>query len=102
MWAKLDRAPAEDKLTVTVQAHDVVALKIVGKEIPRPHGDVFLSDLDWTYATNGFGPVERDTSNGADLAHDGLPMKIGGLSYAKGLGVHGPSLVRYRLGRACT
>ena len=31
---------------------------------PPPTGTEYLSDLPWTSATNGWGPVERDRSNG--------------------------------------
>src|SRR5690348_6175404 len=39
----------------------------------------FLSDLNWIGTpVNGFGPVERDTSNGEMAAGDGHPMSIAG------------------------
>lgn len=31
---------------------------------PPPTTDSWASDLDWTAASNGWGPVERDLSNG--------------------------------------
>jgi alpha-galactosidase len=79
-----------------------VALRVLGVEPPRPRGRVALSDLRWTYATNGFGPVELDRTNGEDRALDGQPIRLRNNAYDKGLGVHGPSLIRYRLGQACT
>ncbi|WP_338074888.1 NPCBM/NEW2 domain-containing protein [Kineococcus vitellinus] len=42
---------------------------------------------------NGWGPVERDRSNGEMKAGDGRTLKIGGKSYATGLGVHAASEV---------
>ncbi|WP_177198639.1 NPCBM/NEW2 domain-containing protein, partial [Streptomyces colonosanans] len=60
-----------------------------------------LADLDFT-ATNGWGPVERNTSNGEDAAGDGKPMSIGGTRYAKGLGVHSDGDVSVYLGGTCT
>ncbi|HEY7534129.1 MAG TPA: PQQ-dependent sugar dehydrogenase, partial [Nitrospiraceae bacterium] len=48
----------------------------------------FLSDLAYTVTANGWGPVEKDTSNGESAAGDGLPIRIGGQTFAKGLGVH--------------
>lgn len=51
---------------------------------------------------NGFGPIEKDTSNGESAAGDGRTISIGGIPYAKGLGVHAPSDVRYSLGGTCT
>lgn len=88
--------------TVTVPGHDAVALRVEGSEPPLPSGRVYLSDLRWTYVTNGYGPVELDTTNGEDQALDGRPLQLRGTAYEKGLGVHGPSLIRYRLGQACS
>lgn len=61
-------------------------------------GGVYLSDLNPTYALNGFGPFERDKSNGENLAGDGKPMMLNGQLYRKGLGVHADSDLRYNLG----
>jgi hypothetical protein len=58
----------------------------------------YLSDLAWTSATNGWGPVERDTSNGEDAAGDGHVISLRGVTYTKGLGVHASSEVVYALG----
>ncbi|MHC3467902.1 NPCBM/NEW2 domain-containing protein [Streptomyces sp. 7R007] len=66
-----------------------------------PTGTSELGDLPWLSATNGYGPVERDTSNGESAAGDGHPITIGGVVYAKGLGVHAESEVAYYTGRAC-
>ena len=102
LWSHAARDSASDSLKISVDSHDAVALKIVGSEVLRPRGDAYLSDVPFTYATNGYGPVERDTSNGELPAGDGRTLKIRGQSYKKGLGVHAPSLIRYRLGRKCT
>lgn len=69
---------------------------------PPPTADAWASDLDWTSAENGWGPVERDLSNGETGTGDGSPMRIGGVAYAKGLGTHAPAKVRYYLGGRCT
>ncbi|MEU6659776.1 endo-alpha-N-acetylgalactosaminidase family protein [Streptomyces sp. NPDC046821] len=69
---------------------------------PPPTKDTYASDLDWTSATNGWGPVERDLSNGEQGQGDGGPIRIGGVTYAKGLGTHAPAKVRYYLGGQCT
>ena len=45
------------------------------------------SDLTWTYAANGVGPVEKDTSNGAFAAGDGKTLTLRGTTFSKGLGV---------------
>jgi arylsulfatase A len=65
---------------------------------PRPTADSYLSDLPWISAVNGWGPVERDTSNGKNGAGDGPPISFGGTVYAKGLGVHSYSEVAFHIG----
>ena len=102
LWSDEAWTAAAPAFSVTVPAHDVVALRVTGVEPPRPRGRVYLSDLRATYATNGFGPMELDRTNGEAAALDGAPIRLRGAAYDKGLGVHGPSLVRYRLGRACS
>ena len=62
----------------------------------------YLSDRTWTSMTNGYGPVERDKSNGGDQTGDGLTITLNGTSYAKGLGAHAPSDVRYPLNGTCS
>ncbi|MEV7388578.1 NPCBM/NEW2 domain-containing protein [Streptomyces sp. NPDC091215] len=68
---------------------------------PPPAGSSYLSDLPWLSSSNGWGPVERDTSNGEYNAGDGHPITIGGAVYAKGLGTHAPSDIAYYTGKAC-
>jgi glucose/arabinose dehydrogenase/chitodextrinase len=58
----------------------------------------YLSDLSWASATNGWGPVEKDKSNGEQGGGDGNPLRINGKTYAKGLGVHVASEITYNLG----
>ncbi|MBP2474382.1 alpha-galactosidase [Crossiella equi] len=69
---------------------------------PPPAGTVQLSAVRWLRATNGHGPVERDTSNGESKPGDGRPLTIGGTVFPRGLGVHAPSTVEYHLGGRCT
>ncbi len=69
---------------------------------PPPTEDSWASDLDWTASRNGWGPVERDRSNGETGTGDGPPLTIGGVVYAKGLGTHAPAKIRYYLGGKCT
>ena len=100
LWAGTD-STVDDGIDLTVPAHDALALRIVGKELPLPRGEAYLSELPWTYAANGWGPVERDQEVGQAAADDGAPLTLGGQRFAKGLGVNSPSLVRYRLGKRC-
>ena len=50
-----------------------------------PSGTVALSDVTWLSATNGWGPVEKDQSNGETGAGDGQEISIRGTKYPKGL-----------------
>jgi alpha-galactosidase len=90
------RSPAGDQ-RVTVPLTGTITVVS-----PPPSGTSFLSDLDWLSATNGWGPVERDRSNGESGPGDGNPITIGGTVYAKGLGVHAPGTVTYYLGGGCS
>ncbi|MFE6664523.1 NPCBM/NEW2 domain-containing protein [Streptomyces sp. NPDC057697] len=85
-------AGARVRTTVPLQAHVVVA---------PPAGGGYLSDLPQLSATNGWGPVEKDTSNGESSAGDGNPLTIGGTVFTKGLGVHADSAVEFYTGGAC-
>jgi glucose/arabinose dehydrogenase len=62
----------------------------------------YLSDLAYTVVANGWGPVEKDTSNGEQAAGDGHPITLNGVVYAKGLGAHAPSDIRYAMNGTCT
>lgn len=65
--------------------------------------DAYVSDLYvYTQATNGWGPLEYDRSNGEQRQFDGNAITIGGQTFAKGLGVHAPSSVFYSLGTCTT
>ncbi len=68
---------------------------------PPPTVDTWVSDMDWVSADNGWGPVERDMSNGGTGSGDGRPMSIGGVSFEKGLGTHAAADVKYYLGGNC-
>jgi beta-galactosidase GanA len=74
------------------------------RSVPPPPlpGDDYVSDLPFLSATNGWGPVERDTSNGEQAAGDGNPITINGVVYHKGLGTNSVSDVEVYLAGACT
>ncbi|MBB4676839.1 glycoside hydrolase family 97 catalytic domain-containing protein [Crossiella cryophila] len=65
-------------------------------------GQPWVSELPFTAESNGWGPVERDRSNNDSAGGDGNPLRINGISYAKGLGAHAPSEVSVHLGGRCT
>jgi hypothetical protein len=65
--------------------------------------DTYLSDLcEIGTSTNGWGPIEKDLSNGEQQAGDGSALTIADVAYAKGLGVHAASSVGYAIGGLCT
>lgn len=68
---------------------------------PAPRGDALVSSLEFQ-STNGWGPVERDTSNGENVANDGRPIRLRGTTFARGLGAHAPSDITVFLGGHCT
>lgn len=73
---------------------------LVGKPAPEPQpqpGDQWVSDLPFLEEVNGWGPVERDMSNGDNGAGDGRPLSIGDAGFEKGLGVHADSAVTVAL-----
>lgn len=64
---------------------------------PAAASITYLSDLNPVGAINGWGPYERDRSNGETGATDGRTQQLRGATFAKGLGVHARSELRYRL-----
>ncbi len=56
----------------------------------------------WTSATNGWGPVEKDKSNGGLAAGDGHTITLNGTTYTKGLGTNAVSDIRYALSGGCS
>jgi hypothetical protein len=67
-----------------------------------PGSTIYVSDLTPMSSANGWGPMERDRSNNGSAAGDGRVMTLNGVTYAKGLGVHAASDIRYALGGACS
>ncbi|WP_435747522.1 NPCBM/NEW2 domain-containing protein [Microbacterium sp. PMB16] len=64
----------------------------------------YASDIDWVTGENGWGPVERDFSNGARAVPDPdrKIISIHGTQYPKGLGTHAPARIVYDLNQECT
>jgi glucose/arabinose dehydrogenase len=74
----------------------------VGEPKAPPQGTSFVSDLAWNSASNGWGVVERDTSNGEANPYDGNPITLNSVTYDKGVGTHARSDVKVYLGKSCT
>ncbi|MDJ0347464.1 NPCBM/NEW2 domain-containing protein [Streptomyces sp. H10-C2] len=102
LWSK-QTSSTTGTISASVPAHGTVMFRVTpGSPVPPPTGLNQLSDLPWTSATNGWGPVERDRSNGEQAAGDGRTLTINGTTYAKGLGTHAASAITYYLGAGCT
>jgi len=67
-----------------------------------PTGDVWASDLPWLSQTNGWGPAERDRSNGESGAADGHPITLNGTVFQKGIGAHADSDLEILTGGHCS
>ncbi|MER7564787.1 beta-galactosidase [Streptomyces sp. NPDC097941] len=93
---------ATAQLTQPGRPATVTGVRAVQVPPPGLSAEAYVSDLTLVKAVNGWGPVEKDTSNGEDAAGDGRPLGIGGTTYTKGLGVHANSQVRVYLGGGCT
>jgi beta-galactosidase GanA len=68
----------------------------------RSAGDVYVSDLDFVSATNGYGPVERDQNVGGTALGDGGPIVLKGTTYPKGIGTNAVSRVVVDIPAGCT
>jgi hypothetical protein len=69
--------------------------------LPPPNGTgqvKYVSDMTWTSSTNGWGPAERDKSNGDKAAGDGQTITLQGVRYPKGIGAHAASDIRVAAG----
>jgi hypothetical protein len=97
----------QNELRVTAIGPNGVAVsdpsnRFVVDTAASPSAVTRLGDVNWTSMTNGWGPAERNRSNGETGAADGLPLTLAGRTYASGLGVHAGSTIRYALGGACS
>ncbi|WP_457033459.1 NPCBM/NEW2 domain-containing protein [Kitasatospora sp. P5_F3] len=62
----------------------------------------WASDLPFASQTNGWGPAERDRSNGEQGAADGRTLTLNGTTFAKGIGVHADSDLEFVTGGKCS
>jgi alpha-galactosidase len=86
-------------ISASVPAHGTVAFRITPS---TTGGTTFVSDMTWQASTNGWGPAERDRSNGEQGATDGRAITIAGTSYAKGIGAHANGTIDVALGGRCS
>jgi alpha-galactosidase len=91
-------------ISAGVPSHGAVMLRVTraGTLVAAPAAGTYqVSDLSWLASSNGWGPAERDRSNGEQAAGDGRALNIGGTAFGKGIGAHADSAVHVWLGRAC-
>jgi hypothetical protein len=102
-YTNVDGNPVQ---SVTLGGHGgAVLLKpggVAPAAAPPSSGQQYVSDLNWTSATSGWGPIEKDRSNAELSPTDGNPIRIRGTQYAKGLGAHSYSEVHYAIGGRCS
>lgn len=98
------RAPAITAaiVTGTLIGTGISAIAAVPAYADVPVAEAYVSDLPWLNESNGWGPIERDTSNGESAAGDGRPITIGGTVYEKGIGMHATGALSVELGANCT
>jgi alpha-galactosidase len=91
-------------ISASVPAHATVVYRVsrAGTFTAPPAGTTQVSALPASLSASAWGPVELDRSNGEQPAGDGRTLTINGVTYARGLGVHARSEVRYYLGGRCT
>jgi alpha-galactosidase len=65
-------------------------------------GNTKLGNVNWLSTSNGWGPVERNQSNGEEAAGDGKPITLKGTVHPTGIGTHANSSVAYFLGGTCS
>ncbi|MFK7604419.1 NPCBM/NEW2 domain-containing protein, partial [Deinococcus sp. SM5_A1] len=87
-WVSKDNG-LTDAVGVSLQAQDLKS------------GNNLLNERPWTAATSGWGPIERNMSNGEKGSNDGRTMSIEGKKYSGGFGVHSNSSMTFDLGGKC-
>jgi hypothetical protein len=73
---------------------------LTAQSLPSPSSQP-LAPQQLLSATSGWGPVERDLSNGEQAAADGRTLSLGGQTYGRGYGVHAPSSLVFSVGEQC-
>jgi alpha-galactosidase len=103
LWA-FTNSTTTGAISASVPSHGAVMLRVTraGSLAAAPAaGTHQVSDMAWAASSNGWGPAERNLSNGEQAAGDGRTLAINGTTYGKGIGVHAESSVHLYLGRAC-
>jgi alpha-galactosidase len=98
LWSKATTTTT-GTISASVPAHGTVVFRVTPG---TQGGSTFVSDMTWQASTNGWGPAERDRSNGEQAAGDGRTLTIAGTTYGKGIGAHAAGTVDVNLGGRCS
>ncbi|MFL6140546.1 MAG: NPCBM/NEW2 domain-containing protein [Labedaea sp.] len=98
LWSKAT-STTSGTISASVPAHGTVVFRVTPG---TTGGATFVSDTTWQAATNGWGPAERDRSNGEQAAGDGRALQIGSTTYTKGIGAHAAGTIDVSLGGRCS
>lgn len=107
------KAQAEGNTVTPPARHDPAALqRSFGRPVltaqsllsasPIPPGQTDLVGEPISAVTNGWGPIEKNRSNGEQAASDGKPLTLNGVTYAKGFGTHANSSLTFNIAGQCT
>ncbi|MBO9703473.1 MAG: NPCBM/NEW2 domain-containing protein [Sporocytophaga sp.] len=69
----------------------------VASPVTKGMPSLYITNLNWTSVSNGWGQAEKDQSNGEEGANDGNVITLDGIEYSRGLGVHAQSTITYKL-----
>ncbi|MFI0981632.1 NPCBM/NEW2 domain-containing protein [Streptomyces sp. NPDC021093] len=103
-----DAGVGDTTLTATARyraaGQDRTAVQRFGASVmpPPPTAATWASDMVWLKSANGYGPPERDRSNGESGATDGKRITLAGKTYDKGIGTHADSDIEVYTGGRCT
>jgi alpha-galactosidase len=98
LWTKATTTTS-GTISASVPAHGTVVFRVTPG---TSSGSTFVSDMTWQASTNGWGPVERDRSNGEQAGGDGRTLTIAGTTFAKGIGAHAASTIDVSLAGRCS
>ena len=93
--------PAGSTDTEVTEGHVTTDHGLSGQGLVLVSGDNALTGASWITATNGYGPVELNRSNGGPAARDGGPLTVGGNTSTRGYGVHAGSSLSFATGSQC-
>ncbi|MDO5753772.1 endo-alpha-N-acetylgalactosaminidase family protein, partial [Arthrobacter sp.] len=113
-WNVLAPASADGNYNIKAKSSYTTTVAPIGARVAEttlgaytmphpPTQDTYASDMQWIGTPdNGWGPAEKDLSNGEQGEKDGKALTLDGKTYSKGLGVHAASKIKYFVGAQCS